>query len=89
MNNFVTSQIRTYVPIAVGGFVAWLTVRGFNIDAKSAEGLVIFLTGVLQGLYYLTVRFLERQFPQFGWLLGSKQQPVYKDPETTSPKTLE
>lgn len=80
MNSFVTSQIRTYVPILVGGFVSWLVTLGINLDADSQAGLIVFLTGVLQAVYYFVARLLERRWPQVGAiLLGSSKQPVYRE----------
>jgi hypothetical protein len=79
MNNFITSQIRTYVPIVVGGLVAWLTTRGFNIDTDTQAGLVVVLTGLLQAVYYFLARLLETWNPKFGTLLGVQSQPKYKE----------
>lgn len=77
-NNFVISQIRTYVPILVGAVIAWLATLGLNLDADTATGLVIFLTGTLQAVYYFVARVIERKFPQAGSvLLGSSAKPVY------------
>ena len=77
MSNFVTSLIRTYVPIAVGALAAYLLSIGLELDANAQLGLVTFLTAVLQGAYYLVARLLERRFPQFSFLLGSGAQPKY------------
>lgn len=84
MNNFVTSQIRTAVPIIVGQLIG-LAAKHFGviIDADSEVQLVAAFTSIAGILYYTIVRYLERRFPNFGWLLGSKSQPVYKDPEHT------
>lgn len=79
MNNFVTSQIRTYVPIVVGALIAWLATIGLNLDLETTSGLTIFLTGALQAAYYFIARVLEKKWPQVGTvLLGSSKQPVYK-----------
>lgn len=86
MNNFFTSLVRTYVPLAVGALAAWLATKGLALDLETTAGLVIFLTGALQGTYYLVVRLLERKFPQLGVLLGSTQKPVYVGPEAVSAK---
>lgn len=77
MQNFVTSLIRTYVPIIVGALVAWLVTVGVELDADTQAGLIVAMTGALQAVYYLVVRLLERKFPQLGVLLGSAQKPVY------------
>ncbi len=80
MNSFITSQIRTIVPIAVGALVSWLALRGINLDEGQEAGLVIALTGLLQALYYFIARLLEQRFPQVGTLLlGSSAQPEYHD----------
>lgn len=77
MNDFITSLIRTYVPIAVGAVASYLVTAGIDIDANAQLGLVTFLTAVLQGVYYLLARLLEQKFPQFGFLLGSAKKPEY------------
>ncbi len=80
MNSFITSQIRTIVPIAVGALVSWLALRGINLDEGQEAGLIIALTGLLQALYYFLARVLEQHFPQVGTLLlGSSAQPEYHD----------
>ena len=86
MTNFVTSLIRTYVPIIAGALISWLATAGLAIEADAQAGLIVFLTAVLQGGYYLAARLLERKFPQFGLLLGSAQKPVYTEP--TNPENL-
>ena len=80
MNNFVTSLIRTYVPIAVGAFIAFLATRGVDIDPQAQAGLITFVTAVLQGVYYLVARLLEQKLPKLGGLLlGSSKAPEYTD----------
>ena len=80
MNSFITSQIRTIVPIAVGALISWLALQGITLDAGAETGLVIFLTSLLQALYYVIARILERRLPHVGaWLLGSSAQPVYPE----------
>lgn len=81
MNDLVVSFIRTYVPIAVGTFLSWLATKGLEIDAQTGAGLIAFLTGVLIAAYYGVVRFLERSWPAFGILLGSKKTPEYTEPK--------
>ena len=85
VNNFVISQIRTYVPILVGALIAWLATMGLNLDTDTQSGLVIFLTGALQALYYFVARVIERRWPQSGsFLLGSSAKPVYTTDTTQS-----
>lgn len=80
MNNFVTSLIRTYVPIGVGAMASYLLSQGLELDASAQLGLITFLTAILQGVYYLVARILERRFPQLSFLLGSSAQPKYVEP---------
>lgn len=77
MNNVVISLIRTWVPLVVGSVVSWLAVRGWNIDAATSGGLIVFLTGALSGVYYGIVRVLENWFPWIGVLLGHVAKPEY------------
>lgn len=78
LNNFVISQIRTYVPILIGGVISWLATIGLNIDASTQSGLIVAMTGVLQAVYYFIARIVERKYPSAGsYLLGSDAKPTY------------
>ena len=77
MTDFITSLIRTYVPIAVGAFLGFLATLGLEVDAGVQTSLVVAITGLLQGLYYLVARLLETRWPQLGFLLGSTKKPEY------------
>lgn len=78
MNDFITSQIRTYIPILVGSIVSWLATRGIEIDAEATAGAVVAITGLASALYYLIARLLEENISsKFGLLLGSKKKPTY------------
>jgi len=79
MNDFVTSLIRTYVPVAVGTLVSWLVSSGIDIDPSDTKGVVAFMTAALIGIYYLVARILERNYPPLGFLLGSTKKPEYKE----------
>lgn len=81
MNGFVTSLIRTYVPIAVGAVVSFLLTKGIELDPNTQAGLIVAITGILQAVYYFVARVLERKFPQFSFLLGSSAQPKYVEPK--------
>jgi hypothetical protein len=83
LNDFVTSLIRTWVPIIVGSIIGWLAARGINIDAQAVAGLAAFLAAVFSGLYYLVIRLIERRYPGAGALLGSAKRPEYVE---TKPK---
>lgn len=76
-SDFITSLIRTYVPMLVGAITTWLLSRGIELDANTTSGLVAFLTGAFSALYYLIVRLFERKFPQAGVLLGRAAKPKY------------
>lgn len=78
MSNFVTSLIRTYVPIIVGAIISFLTAKGIEIDESSIAGLTAFMTALFSGVYYLVVRLLEKKYPQVGILLGRVKTPDYK-----------
>jgi len=87
MNDLVTSWIRSVVPIIVGALASWLAAKtGFVIDEASQVGLVTAFTGLLSGLYYVIVRWLETKQPQFGWLLGLPKQPGYSDAPAPPPQ---
>jgi uncharacterized membrane protein (DUF441 family) len=77
MGDFVTSLIRTYVPIIVGAIISYLATKGLTLDESAAAGLTAFLTALFSGGYYLIVRLLEQKFPQVGILLGSTKKPEY------------
>ena len=47
------------------------------IDDATSAGIVQAFTGVVIGVYYLVVRFLETKVPAFGWLLGLAKLPTY------------
>lgn len=81
MNSFVTSLIRTYVPIIVGGLVSFLVAQDIQLDPNTQAGLIVALTGILQAVYYFAARVLERKFPQLSFLLGSSAQPKYVEPK--------
>lgn len=70
------SLIRTYVPVAVGAFVAWLVTLGVELDPSTEAGLITALTAVLIALYYTLVRLLEKKWPALSVLLGSGQIPA-------------
>lgn len=79
MADFVTSLIRTYVPILVGQLAAWLALKGVQLDDAAVAGLVAFVGGAISAVYYLVVRLIEQKFPQAGILLGSTKKPEYTD----------
>lgn len=92
VKNLVFSFIRTWAPIVVGGLLSWLAVHAsFVADESTKAGLVILLTGVLQGLYYFVVRVFETYVsPKFSFLLADVRKgdvaPVY--PDATEPTVV-
>lgn len=79
MNNFVTSLIRTWVPIVVGSVLSHLATAGLDIDPHDAQGLITAVTGIFIAVYYLIARWLETNWPQLGWLLGTAKKVQYKE----------
>jgi uncharacterized membrane protein (DUF441 family) len=77
MSDFFVSLIRTWVPVGVGAVVAWLLTRGVVVDPETQAGVVIALTGVTQAVYYALARLLEKKWPVFGVLLGTRNTPTY------------
>lgn len=78
LTNYVTSLIRTWVPIGVGLLVAFLATH-FHVvlSTKTSDALVAVVTAAAGALYYSVVRLLEERFPQLGWLLGKPARPHY------------
>ncbi len=80
LNDYVTGHIRTYVPIVVGALLIWGETKWNIVLPEGADlGLVVFLTGALQAVYYAVVRALAHRWPVFGNLLVVNQQPQYSD----------
>ena len=79
MNDFVTSLIRTYVPTAVGIFVAYLTAAGVDLEAGTELALSGGIVAVVTGVWYFGVRLLENRWPAFGYLLGVAKAPAYTE----------
>lgn len=77
MSTFVTSLIRTVVPMCVGALAAWLLQIGIGLPDTAFTALEATLTVGLGATYYAGVRRLEQRWPAAGWLLGAAVQPVY------------
>lgn len=78
LSPFVISQIRTYVPVAVGALLTWLASSlKIVIDPSSQTALVALCTAVLSAVYYLLVRVLEKWQPKLGVFLGVAAKPAY------------
>lgn len=77
MQNYITQQIRTYIPYVIGAVVAWLTQKGVHVPDSSVASATAALTLVFGSVYYLVVSYLERKFPKLGILLGVPKKPTY------------
>lgn len=78
MNDYVVSQIRTVVPVAIGMLLTWLAATfGVVIDDATATGLKLAAAGLVVAVYYALVRALETRWPVFGLLLGTRRPPAY------------
>lgn len=76
LDTLAPSLIRTYVPVLVGAFIAWLITLGVEVDPSTQAGLTTGLTGLVIIVYYTVVRLLEKRWPFLSVLLGSKQIPA-------------
>lgn len=78
MSDFVTSLIRTWVPMLVGAIASYFVTLGIELDAETQAGIIVGMTGLFQAVYYLIVRLVEKKFPEAGGLLlGSSAKPMY------------
>jgi len=81
MSDAITGLIRTWVPVGVGAFLAWLVTLGVELDANTEAGLITSLTGLAIAVYYTVAFLLSKKWPVFGVLLGSTKQPTYTKKE--------
>jgi hydrogenase/urease accessory protein HupE len=78
MSNVFVSLIRTWVPVAVGAIIGWVLSLGiFDVSAEDQAKVTATAVAAAIALYHGLVRYLERKWPVFGWLLGSAKQPEY------------
>ena len=81
LHDYVTSLIRTAVPVAVASVLAWLaSTAGIVLDSESSTGLTLAVGGLAIAGYYALVRALEQRWPVLGRLLGKQASPTYKPP---------
>lgn len=82
-SDYLTSLIRTWVPVIVGSVLAWLAAKtGIVLDENASGQVVLAVSAFFIGAYYGLVRWLEPRFPWLGWLLGSPKQPGYAPPQS-------
>lgn len=77
MSDAITGLIRTWVPVGVGAFIAWLITLGVEVDAQTQAGLITALTALVIAGYYALAALLQKRWPWLGVLLGSTKQPTY------------
>lgn len=88
MNDFVTSLIRTWVPIGVGSVLTWLAANYDIVIPKDASSSLVLGVGALvTAVYYALARAVEKAYPWLGKLLvglGAGKAPEYPPavPET-------
>jgi len=84
MHAYVTSLIRTYVPVWVGIGLTWLASRlGIVLDDDLSAGAAVVSVGLVIAVYYALARAAEERWPGLGRLLLAlglaKGSPVYRD----------
>ncbi|MEU8023742.1 hypothetical protein AB0B88_16155 [Micromonospora haikouensis] len=81
----VEAVIRTVVPIAVGGVLAWVAANyNLLVPEGASSTVVVVVTGAVTAGYYTLARALEQRFPRLGrWLIAFnlvKARPLYAPP---------
>lgn len=79
LHDYLTSNIRTYVPIGAGFLISFLASKGVELDPDTRTLVTAAMTALAIGLYYSLARLIEMKWPSAGrWLLGSTKQPQYQ-----------
>jgi hypothetical protein len=79
-NDRITAWIRTAVPYAIGAALAWLLATlSIDLRGEFEVALIAFGIALVQNLYYIAVRLLERVLPGAGFLLGVPSTPEYAE----------
>ncbi len=89
----VESLIRTWVPVALGAALSWLSLwvgRRWGITwipERPSSTFTIVMTAVTTAVYYAGVRAIEQRWPRVGrWLVALnlvRARPVYAQPTET------
>lgn len=75
MSPFLTSFVRTIVPVLVGTILALLLRLGIEVPENALSALV---EPIVIAVYYAAARVLEEKVnPAWGKLLGRQATPVY------------
>jgi hypothetical protein len=84
LNDQITREIRTWIPIAVGVGLTFLSrALGLVIDEATSAAVTLLFVGIAQALYHLIAAELEQHvWSGFGWLLGVPKSKT--DPRTLS-----
>lgn len=87
--DYLTSIVRTIVPVTMGAILTWLAAHNIVIDGIFQDNLRLLLELVITGAYYALVRGFEHYVsPKFGWLLGIAKAPNYvEEPAVTKMET--
>ncbi|GAA3077742.1 hypothetical protein [Streptosporangium carneum] len=87
MPNVLTSIARTIASKLVGGLIGAGAALGVVVPTDLSEQTTVAVSGavffVVQVVYYVVARWVERRYPWLGQLLlWSKFQPVYQEART-------
>jgi len=78
LSDYVTSHIRTLVPIGMGLLLTWIAAQTkIVVDPQTEASLAAVSVAVLSSGYYALARLLEHKWPRLGWLLGAPKKPTY------------
>lgn len=79
VRDYLTSLVRTVVPVITAGLIAAATHLGADVDHAA---LAVLVDGLVVAVWYGLVRAAEMRWPQVGVLLGWKASPSYVDAST-------
>lgn len=81
MNDFLTSLIRTWVPVGIGAFISWLATNyDVIVPEDASSSLVVGVVALVTAVYYALARAIEKAYPMLGRLLvglGAGKAPEY------------
>ena len=69
----VRNVVRGAVSSAVGALVAWGTTKWASLSASNLS----YLVPAFSSAYFALVQFLEKKYPNLGWLLGVLPQKKF------------
>lgn len=90
INDYVTSWIRTTVPVAWGALLTWLATLipaiGHLLNSEAAAGFNVVIAGAATVAWYALWRKIETHLPPWATriVLGANTQPTYTKPVTTT-----